>query len=96
MTKLRAGLTALFLALFSVMMVASPAAADDAAPITRYHVDVNLTPQGVAQVKVDFTMDFGQFRGSGPLIVLPTLQDDGANPDEQYVFDYSNIRVSSP
>ena len=96
MTKLRAGLTALILAVFSVVMLASPASADDAAPITRYHVDVNLTPQGVAQVKIDFTMDFGQFRGRGPLIILPTRQDDGANPDEQYVFEYSNFAVSSP
>ena len=44
---------------------------------------------------IDFTMDFSALRGRGPYILLPTLQEDGANPDENYVFRYSNISVSS-
>lgn len=96
MTKLRAGLSALLLALVAVWAVALPAAADDSAPITRYHQDVTLTEDGVAKVTVNMTMDFGAKRGRGPILVFPTRQDDGKNPDEQYVFNYSNFRVSSP
>ena len=95
MTKLRAGLAALLLALVSVWFVAMPARADTDAPITRYDVAVNLTPEGVAEMKVDFTMDFSVVRGRGPIVVLPTVQDDGANPEEQYVFKYSNFNVTS-
>ena len=96
MTKLRAGLTALLLALLSALLVVVPARADTSAPITQYDVQVNLTPKGVAEVTVNFTMDFGQVRGRGPILVFPTRQDDGKNPNEQYVFTYSDFSVSSP
>lgn len=95
MTKLRAGLSALLLALLSAWVMVVPAQADTDAPITRYDAQVNLTEKGVAEVTVDFTMDFGVVRGRGPILVFPTRQDDGANPKEQYVFDYSDFRVSS-
>lgn len=95
MTKLRAGLAALLLALVSAWVVVVPAHADDSAPFTNYDVVVNLTDEGVAEVTIDFTMDFSVVRGRGPEILLPTRQDDGANPDEQFVFMYSNISVSS-
>lgn len=95
MTKLRAGLSALLIALLSVWFFAAPARADDNAPITRYDAKVNLTAEGVAEVTVDFTMDFSVVRGRGPIVVFPTRQDDGANPKEQYVFDYSNFQVGS-
>ncbi|GAA4898945.1 hypothetical protein GCM10025789_16160 [Tessaracoccus lubricantis] len=71
-----------------------PAAADDSAPITRYHVDVNLTEDGVAQVEVDFTMDFSAVNGRGPYFLFPTRQD--GEPGERYVFEYDNISVTSP
>ena len=58
MTKLRAVLSTLALALVSAWMVVLPAAADDSAPITRYDVTANLTSEGVAQVTIYFTMDF--------------------------------------
>lgn len=93
MTKLRAALTALLLVLFTAWTVV-PAAADDSAPITRYHVDVNLTEAGVAQVEVDFTMDFSAVNGRGPYFLFPTRQDGEGS--QYYVFDYSNIQVSSP
>ncbi len=96
MTKLRAGLSALLLALLSTWLLVLPAQADDSAPITNYDVKVNLTPEGVAEVQIDFTMDFAQVRGRGPYFVLPTTQKDGANPEEEYVFRYSNIDVDSP
>ena len=48
MTKLRAGLSALLLALLSTWLLVLPAQADDSAPITNYDVKVNLTPEGVA------------------------------------------------
>ncbi|MBB1514350.1 DUF2207 domain-containing protein [Tessaracoccus sp. MC1627] len=95
MTKLRAGLLALLIALAVAWVGVVPAAADDSAPITRYDVDVVLRTDGVAGVTIDFTMDFSALRGRGPYILLPTLQEDGANPDENYVFRYSNISVSS-
>ena len=88
MTKLRAGLSALLLALLSTWLLVLPAQADDSAPITNYDVKVNLTPEGVAEVQIDFTMDFAQVRGRGPSFVLPTKQKDGANPEEEYVFRY--------
>ena len=95
MTKLRSGLLALLLALAVVWVGVMPAAAEDAAPITRYDVDVDLSTDGVASVNIDFTMDFSVLRARGPYILLPTLQQDGANPDENYVFDYSDLSVSS-
>ncbi|MBK7821657.1 MAG: DUF2207 domain-containing protein [Tessaracoccus sp.] len=96
MTKLRAVLASVVLALLTTFLVALPASADDSAPITRYDVVVNLTPEGVAEVAVDFTMDFSAVRGRGPIVLLPTRQTDGADPDWDYVFDYSDVRVSSP
>lgn len=93
MLKLRAGLTALLLVLFTAWS-AVPAAAQGSAPITRYHVDVNLTEDGVAQVSVDFTMDFSAVNGRGPFFLFPT-QQDGAD-GQYYVFEYSNIQVTSP
>ena len=96
MTKMRAGLAALLLALFATWAVALPAAAENSAPITKYHVDVNLTDEGVAQVRIDMVMDFSAYPGRGPILMFPTRQRDGANPDENYVFDYSNWQVSSP
>ncbi|NHB85656.1 hypothetical protein G7085_16490 [Tessaracoccus sp. HDW20] len=71
MTKLRTGLAALLLALLSTWAVVLPAHADTDAPITRYDAKVNLTPQGVAEVTIDFTMDFGVVRGRGPIVILP-------------------------
>ncbi|AQP45029.1 DUF2207 domain-containing protein [Tessaracoccus flavus] len=96
MTKMRAGLAALLLALMTVWAVSLPAAAEDSAPISRYHVDVNLTEQGVAQIRIDMVMDFSVVAGRGPILTFPLRQADGANPDENYVFDYSNFTVSSP
>ena len=74
MLKLRAGLTALLLVVFTAFTVV-PAAADANAPITKYHVDVNLAENGVAHVEVDFTMDFGAVSGRGPYFLFPTRQD---------------------
>lgn len=96
MSKLRSGLLALVLALTAVWLGVLPAAAQDSAPITRYDVTADLTADGVAHVTIDFTMDFSVVRGRGPYLLLPLLQEDGANPDENYVFNYSNIEVSSP
>lgn len=96
MTKLRAGFVALLLALATTWVVALPAAADDSAPITKYHIDVNLTEDGVAQVTVDMVMDFSVVSGRGPYFVFPRTQEDGANPDENYVFSYSHFTISSP
>ncbi|WP_052459785.1 DUF2207 domain-containing protein [Tessaracoccus massiliensis] len=92
MLKLRAGLTALLLVLFTAWTVV-PASADGGAPITKYHVDVNLTEQGVAQVKVDFTMDFSVVNGRGPYFLFPTQQE---GQGQRFLFEYSNITVDSP
>lgn len=92
MLKLRAGLTALLLVLFTAWTVV-PAAAEDSYPITKYHVDVNLTEQGVAQVKVDFTMDFSVVNGRGPYFLFPTQQE---GQGQRFLFEYSNITVDSP
>ena len=96
MTKLRAVLASVALALLTTFAVALPASADDSAPITRYDAVVTLTPEGVAEITVNFTMDFSAVRGRGPIVLLPTRQTDGADPGWDYVFDYSDIRVSSP
>lgn len=94
MTKLRAVLSAVVLALVTFSVAALPAAADDSAPITRYDVTADLTKEGVAKVSIDFTMDFSAVEGRGPYVILPTRQDSG-DPKYQYAFDYSNISVSS-
>lgn len=72
-----------------------PAHAADSAPITRYHVKVDLTEEGEAKVTIDMTMDFAEVEGRGPYILLPTRQDDGQNKHEQFVFEYDDIEVSS-
>lgn len=96
MTKMRAGLAALLLALMTAWVAVLPASAEDSAPISRYHVDVNLTDEGVAQIRIDMVMDFSVVPGRGPILTFPVRQEDGANPDENYVFDYSDFTVSSP
>ncbi|MGO1385375.1 MAG: DUF2207 domain-containing protein [Arachnia sp.] len=96
MKTLRIGLAALLLAVMSVLGMVSPASANDDAPVTRYHVDATLTPEGVTEVTVDMSMDFSQLRGRGPLIALAERQEDGENPDEWFSFPISNISVSSP
>ena len=92
MTKLRAFLASVVLALLTVLAVAQPAAADDNAPITRYDATVNLTDDGVAEITVDFTMDFSQVRGRGPIIILPLRQEDGADPD----WDWHSAAADTP
>ncbi len=96
MKTLRIGLAALLLAVVGVLSMVSPASADGDAPVTRYHVDATLTPEGVAQVTVDMTMDFSQVYGRGPYLALGERQRDGQNPDEWFSFPISNISVSSP
>lgn len=96
MRTARLALTTLLLALVGVFGIVAPAAADDSAPITRYHVDVNLTPEGVAQVSIDMVMDFSVVNGRGPILLFPQYQDAGDNhPNMQYVFEYSNWEVTS-
>lgn len=96
MRTARVALSALLLALVGMFGIVAPAAADDSAPITQYHVDVNLTPEGVAQVTIDMVMDFSQVDGRGPILLFPEYQDAGNNnPGMQYVFDYSNWEVTS-
>ncbi|MDF1488886.1 DUF2207 domain-containing protein [Tessaracoccus caeni] len=96
MRTARVALSALLLALVGVFSIVAPARADDAAPITKYHVDVNLTPEGVAQVTIDMVMDFSVVSGRGPILFFPEYQDAGDNqPNMQYVFDYSNWQVTS-
>lgn len=90
------GLAALLVAMVAMVGLASPASADTSAPITKYHIDTTLTPEGVAQVTIDMTMDFSQLRGRGPIFSFPERQEDGQNPDEWFSFPISNIQVSSP
>ncbi|AQP47702.1 hypothetical protein BW730_09580 [Tessaracoccus aquimaris] len=73
-----------------------PARAESGVPITNYDVVVNLTPEGVAEVKINLTLDFGARSGHGPYIALATAQDDGADPSMEYTFEYSDVQVSSP
>lgn len=93
---MRIGLAALLLAVLGVLGLVSPAHADDSAPISKYHIDATLTPQGVTQVSIDMVMDFSQFSGRGPQFVLPERQRDGQNDDEWFSFPISNIQVTSP
>ncbi|RMB62252.1 DUF2207 domain-containing protein [Tessaracoccus antarcticus] len=93
---MRMGLAVLLLAVVGMLGVASPASADQSAPITKYHIDATLTPGGDTQVTIDMVMDFSQFRGRGPTFVFPERQEDGQNPDEWFSFPISDIQVSSP
>ena len=90
------GLAALLVAVVGVLGLGSPAQADDSAPITKYHIDATLTPEGTTEVTIDMVMDFSQRRGRGPIFAFPERQRDGENPDEWYAFPISDIRVSSP
>ena len=96
MKTLRIWMTALMLAMVGVLGLVSPAHADASAPISKYHIDTTLTPEGVTQVTIDMTMDFSQLRGRGPTFSFPERQEDGQNPDEWFSFPISNIQVSSP
>ncbi|WP_233557828.1 DUF2207 domain-containing protein [Tessaracoccus antarcticus] len=96
MRTMRMGLAVLLLAVVGMLGVASPASADQSAPITKYHIDATLTPGGDTQVTIDMVMDFSQFRGRGPTFVFPERQEDGQNPDEWFSFPISDIQVSSP
>ena len=70
------------------------ARADDKTPITRFHATVELDEDGDADVTLDFTMDFSQVRGRGPIIVLPTRQAAGDRND--LLFDYVGFLWTSP
>ena len=93
---MRIGLAALLLALGGMLGLVSPASADTAAPITKYHLDATLTPEGVTEVTIDMTMDFSRQSGRGPLFAFPERQEDGQNPDEWFSFPISGFQVSSP
>lgn len=86
--------------LIAVLLVLCPtpwgatARADDGVPITRFHADVTLLPDGTADVTIDFTMDFSQLRGRGPVYVLPYRQSAGNGKD--YLFTYGPVQWSSP
>lgn len=92
---IRRAFIAALLGLLVVLVPALPAQAATSAPITRYDVDVNLRDDGVAEVIMDFTMDFGQFSGRGPILQFSTKQYDGTDRDYWYNFEYSRPRVSS-
>lgn len=95
MTSLIRTLAAGLLALLCAWLGVLPAqAASESAPITRYEVDVVLAPEGVAEVTIDFTMDFTEVEGRGPYLTLLTRQDS-ADPDYQFAYEYSDIEVSS-
>lgn len=96
MKIMRIGLAALLLALVGVLGLVSPAAADTSAPITKYHLDATLTPEGSTEVTIDMTMDFSQKSGRGPLFAFSERQEDGQNPDEWFSFPISGFQVSSP
>lgn len=93
---IRRAFVAALIGLLVVLVPALPAHADTSAPITRYDIDVTLREDGVAEVVMDFTMDFSVQRGRGPVLEFATKQVDGQDPDYWYHFDYSRPRVSSP
>lgn len=93
---IRRAFLAALLAVFVVLVPALPAQADNSAPITRYDVDVHLRADGVAEVVMEFDMDFAQYRGRGPILQFSTKQYKDSSQQEWYSFDYSRPRVSSP
>ncbi|NLE98874.1 MAG: DUF2207 domain-containing protein [Propionibacterium sp.] len=93
---IRRALLAALVAAITVLGVALPAYANTSAPITRYDIDVTLRDDGVAEIVMEFTMDFGAVSGRGPILEFATKQYDGQDPDYWYNFDYSRPQVSSP
>lgn len=94
MTKALRLTTALAIALLLSVLATPSATADGGTPITRFHAEVRLAEDGLAEVTVDFTMDFSAQRGRGPIYVLPTRQDAGNGKD--YRFSYGPVEWSSP
>ncbi|WP_297742395.1 DUF2207 domain-containing protein [uncultured Tessaracoccus sp.] len=94
MTKRR--IFALLAGLLVFFMAAPAAHAEGSTPYRDIHVDVRLDEQGTAHVAMEFTMEFDRRPGRGPALQFFTTQKDGKNPDEEYVFDFSKPRVSSP
>ncbi|WP_296140156.1 DUF2207 domain-containing protein [uncultured Tessaracoccus sp.] len=92
---IRRVLLALLAGLLVVFVPAAPALAAESAPITRMHIAVELTPDGTAHTVLDFTMDFGEDSGHGPVLKFFTTQRDGRTYDEVFVFEYSRPRVTS-
>ncbi len=78
-----------------VLVPATPAVAAGSAPITRMHIAVQLTPDGTAHTVLDFTMDFREHSGHGPVFQFFTTQRDGRTYDEVFVFRYSRPHVTS-
>lgn len=80
-----AQLAAALTALVTIWVVALPAAADNAPPITNYDIAVTLTPEGVAEVTIDLRVDFASVDGHGIMFTLPRRQQDGSGG--HYLFD---------
>lgn len=87
---------ALLAGLFIFIVAALPAHAAGGTPYQDINVDVRLDDEGTAHVTMEFTMDFSKRSGRGPVLRFYTTQKDGQNPDEEYVFNYSDPKVSSP
>lgn len=77
-------------------ITALPAHADSGTPYQDIDVAVQLDSEGIAHVSMEFTMEFQERSGRGPLLMFYTTQQDGQNPDEEYVFYFSKPTVTSP
>jgi uncharacterized membrane protein YgcG len=88
--------TAVLLGVGAVAGAVGAAAADlsDGQELTRYDVDVTVAADGVAQVVLDFDMDYGDEPGHGPYLTLPTRQHVDAEHDRLY--EITDVTASSP
>lgn len=93
---IRRAVVTVLVGILAFLLPTLPAHAATGAPITKMHVDVQLDDEGTAQVTMDFTMDFSKRSGRGPVFQFFTTQEDGQDSSQQYVFDFSKPRVSSP
>lgn len=92
--RLSVALLALLLLTAGALAGALPARADTTGRhITRYAATVDLTPDGVARVRLDFDFDFGDDPGHGPFVTITTRQSVDSTTDR--VFPVSDVSAQS-
>ncbi|WP_222595880.1 DUF2207 domain-containing protein [Cellulomonas aerilata] len=63
--------------------------------ITRYSANVAVRADGVADVRLELTFDFGDEPGHGPFVTLPTRQAIAGDPERDRLFRITDVRASS-
>jgi len=94
--RVLASLAVATLALASLVLLGTPARADNQGnrAINRYHATYTVQPDGSVAVDVDFDFDFADLPGHGPFITLPLLQQTD-NSSQLRSYPVTDVTASS-